>query len=200
MRPILLALLAAVLTGCGTPAAAPQASSAPPTTSKSVWKGTSVKEPPPVTETPLKLGAYAKDPCEVIKKDWLEDFGLSRLGTSKNDNGKVRCWWDPLDKERGTAIEVVFLHNRSGLFPLYQRPVDDFKYFRPGTISGYPSVEATGKTVADNVCATHVVTAEFEGFTVYATVLDPKADEYSNPCTASNEAAAAVIERLKAPR
>lgn len=197
MRPVLFALLVAVLAACGTPAAAP-APSTPTSTSR--WKGTSVKEPPPVTEPALKLNAYAKDPCEIIKKDWLEDFGLSRLGTSKNDNGLVRCWWEPLDKERGTGVEVVLLHNRGGLYRLYQEKEGDFKQFKHGTVGGYPSLDATRKDLPDNVCATHVVTADFEGFTLYATVLDPKPDEYSNPCTASNEAAAAVVERLKAPR
>ncbi|TWP48613.1 DUF3558 domain-containing protein [Lentzea tibetensis] len=198
MRPVLLALLVAVLVGCGTPAAAPAPSSAPTSTSR--WKGTSVKEPPPVTEPALKVSAYAKNPCEIIRQPWLEDHDLSITGTATVENGVVRCWWGPTDRERGTVIEVMLLHNRSGLYPHYQRPADGFKYFRPGTISGYPSLEATEKNDDDNVCATHVATADFEGVTVFATVLDPKPDEYSNPCTASNEAAAAVIERLKMPR
>lgn len=187
MRFVCLVLLL-TLAGCTgqVPAAAP------PSTSKSIWQGTSVKEPPAITEPALDVNAFDNAVCEIIDRDWLEGFGVSRVGTADSDEYGEFCKWPAVNPD-GANISVTLRGRQGGLHRVYLNDAQ-YKYFKPGNISGYPSVVATPKDWPDYSCVTHVGTADHVGFETSASVRDPFA---RNPCTDSNAVAAAVIEQLK---
>lgn len=105
---------------------------------------------PPV-ENPLDLTQFLPQPCTVLTQSQLTAFDVTRPGTPTTTGSTAEkvgpfCSWPA--QESGT-ISVGFLTvNEGGMANIYHNR-DDFEYFEPTTVDGYPGVFAESVDLRD---------------------------------------------------
>ncbi|WP_233160234.1 DUF3558 domain-containing protein [Actinophytocola xanthii] len=126
------------------------------TTSDAPTSATSGEAPgegaPPV-ENPLDAGIFIEQPCTTLTQDQLSTLGVSRPGVPTTSGAVAEragpyCTW--LISEQGGAIGIGFITgNKNGLSDNY-RAREEFAYFEPTTVEGYPAVFSDRSDLRDS--------------------------------------------------
>ena len=102
----------------------------------------------PRVEDPLDATSFLNQPCAVLDQQQLAEFGVTSPGIPTTTGATAEyvgpyCSWIA-DPEWGSAISVGFeTGNKHGLSDTY-RGRDQFEYFVPTTVDGYPAVFSDG--------------------------------------------------------
>lgn len=147
---MLLAGTACTSQADGTPT--PEPTSAPPETT------TTPSEDPtdgaPRVTDPLDATRFFTEPCTVLSQAQLATFEVSRPGIPTTTGAVAEysgpyCSWHAAT-ELASMIGVGFLTgNENGLSDTY-RGRDQFDYFIPTTVDGYPAVFVDGSDLRDS--------------------------------------------------
>lgn len=140
---VLLAGTACTTRADGTPTPEPGSSPSETTTSSEVPTGSA-----PEVVDPLGAAGFLTEPCAVLTQAQLATFDVSSPGVPTTtgaiaENVGPYCTWEAA-AELASTIGVGFLTaNKNGLSDTYLGR-DQFDYFIPTTLDGYPAVYADG--------------------------------------------------------
>ena len=102
----------------------------------------------PRVDTPLDATRFLTEPCAVLDQEQLAEFGVTSPGIPTTTGATAEtvgpyCIWHA-DPALGSTIGVGFeTGNKHGLSDTY-RGRDQFEYFEPTTVDGYPAVYSDG--------------------------------------------------------
>ena len=193
--PRVAALAWAVVAACascsetteGTPVAAPPGPPPPPVP---VAYGA-----PPVT-SPLNASAYLTQPCSILTGEQLTSLGFPPQGKPDTHSGPAdiagpACTWQ---NEQRTTQAAFITANKNGLSDIYRgHQQGDFQFWQPTTIAGYPAVFNDPTDLRSvGACGLNV------GISDTLTILVAVEGSDTDPCAPARQAAAMVIDTLKA--
>lgn len=174
----------AVLAACGGNSATP-----PPKPTPSV---------PTMVDDPINLTAVAAKPCTWLRPDQLAQFhivapGTPSAGPLRPANGTPVCTWQPMQSTEPVYAAAVDIHS-GGLDALYRHRAS-LPVFQPFAESGYPGVNtpASKDAQAHGQCTVQIEVANGVLLDAAATVRDPQAADYTDPCQDAQSFAAAII-------
>lgn len=173
-----LALLTA-LTACGSPTAAPTA------TSRTLLADTPrVAEPRDLRPVPT---------CQLLTPAQVESFGLDP-GTAEliEDDGTEICQYRGRDGRSRADVTTAYRYEVGGLDRLY-RNREFIRVFRPGTLDGYPTV-TTNPEDATVSCDFYVGVADDQILLTTANRLP--SSSAPPPCQTARAIASAVLSNL----
>lgn len=122
----------------------------------------------PAVEDPVNVSAFLQHPCTTLTQEQLSRLDVSGTGAPTTSGGIAEqvgpyCVW--LAPERSASLSVGFLaSNEIGLTTVYESR-DEFAYFDPTSVGGYPAVFADFDDYRnDGECSIIVGTSDTETF------------------------------------
>ncbi|HJP76024.1 MAG TPA: DUF3558 family protein [Pseudonocardiaceae bacterium] len=174
----------AALAACGSSSATP-----PPRPTPSV---------PTMVDEPINLTGRAATPCTMLRPDQLAQFHIVAPGTPSAAplspaKGTPACAWQPMRSTEPVYAAAVDTHS-GGLDALYRHRAA-LPVFQPFAESGYPGVNtpASKNALTHGQCTIQIEVANGVLLDAAATVRDPQAADYTDPCQDAQSFAAAII-------
>lgn len=183
----------------GTTTPAPTSKGTPATSNSGSTDSSATGEAPTINEPELDLSKFSGSECELLKSDQLSSFGISKAGTPDQGTTGAQCEYKADDRVRGLNFTLSTLEKINGLDGIYQKK-DSYPVFRPGEVTGYPSVNFDGTNASQGDCSTAVGTAKGAGFMIQVNLHDRSSAEYTSPCNVSSQIAGLVVSNLKGGR
>lgn len=191
---VLLAGTACTSRADGTPTPAPTSAPSETTTTPSE----DPTDGAPRVADPLDATRFLTEPCTVLRQAQLVTFDVSRPGIPTTTGGIAEnvgpfCTWHTA-AELASTIGVGFLTvNENGLSDTY-RGRDQFSYFVPTTVDGYPAVYADGVDHRDSgTCNITVGISDTLAFNA----LELGRLDAQGSCDRAKQVAAAALATLK---
>ncbi|WP_268844449.1 DUF3558 domain-containing protein [Streptoalloteichus hindustanus] len=166
-----------------------------------ITSDTSARLSPPLTQPPLDTARFEADPCQALRPEQLAQFGKHEPPKNLEPIAGPNCSWAGTDALIDTTVAITINTKSGGLEGIYLRR-DKFGHFQPTTVASYPAVQAVDYRDAPKQgnCVTLVGVNEDRLVVAYTTIRDRKHPDYSSACKVSDQAAALVIENLKAAK
>jgi hypothetical protein len=113
----------------------------------------------PRVENPLDATRYLSQPCAAVTPGQLSAFDVDRPGVPTTTGavaeqaGPYCSWRFPVGTTSRGSLGIGFLSGNEGGLSDFYRTQDEFAYFEPTTIHGYPAVFADRQDLrADGEC------------------------------------------------
>ena len=196
------------LAGCGggaQPAAAPSSATGPFTAPRvpqpaDTSDGASPGDGVPQVADPIDTTTFQKNLCSSLTVDQLKQLGVGAQGQSGTGSNGPECDWVGAASAGPVGLVatlVIGQYGSGGLGDVYGQK-NNFKYFEPTTMAGYPAVygdDVDGRSVGKCVVSVGVVSNAYLQIDVN---VQSTSANYQHPCDVAKTAATAMISTMKA--